>query len=343
MRTALLPLLALSFNAVAQCPFDPTIEPADMILCPNEQGELSTQVYDTYQWYKNGELIPDETAQSLFVDQYTDAGSEFTVEVTLNGCTEMSPPVLVDGWAFLPIYTIHGGDEPHSIVNEGEAHYCPGDTLTLTIGMSDPVHITWYRNGQVLQGAEGPVLAITTTGYYTCSAAPGICPNALQYLGVEVAAIFDEEQQPTISANDAGELCASPTGTSYQWYLNGAPLAGSDAACIPVGAQGSYTVFVDQGLPCQVLSEPFLATGVGERSTVGLVVVQDPAHQRLSVQAGGRTLANGGWTIMDALGRRVLEGTLQGEGWIGTSALGTGTYLLQLDGTDLRPVRFIKP
>ena len=50
-------LLALSlpfFEVQAQCPFDPTVLPPDLILCPNEQAVLATQVYDSYQWYKDG-------------------------------------------------------------------------------------------------------------------------------------------------------------------------------------------------------------------------------------------------------------------------------------------------
>jgi len=62
-------------SSVAQCPFDPTVTPADLILCPNSQGELATQSYDSYQWYKEGNPIPGATGQTLVVDAYNDSGS----------------------------------------------------------------------------------------------------------------------------------------------------------------------------------------------------------------------------------------------------------------------------
>ncbi|HMC97050.1 MAG TPA: hypothetical protein VKG92_05340 [Flavobacteriales bacterium] len=115
MRSTLLPLAALlALQVVGQCPFDPTISPTEVILCPNGSQLLSTQTYDSWQWYKDGDLIPGATAQTYLVSN-NDIGSEFSVACTLAGCTEMSPAVLVDGWVFLLPYVIHGGDEPYQI------------------------------------------------------------------------------------------------------------------------------------------------------------------------------------------------------------------------------------
>ena len=92
-------LLALSlpfFEAQAQCPFDPTVLPPDLILCPNEQAVLATQVYDSYQWYKDDAPVPGATDPGFLVDAFQDAGSNFSVEATLDGCTERSPNLHVD-------------------------------------------------------------------------------------------------------------------------------------------------------------------------------------------------------------------------------------------------------
>ena len=119
-RTTLLIIgMSAAVAATAQCPFTPTILPSDLILCPNESGTLTTQVYDAYQWNKDGSPISGATGQTLTVDQWADAGSSFTVSATLDGCTEMSAPVLVDGWVFLLPYVMHGGDEPMGPVQMG--------------------------------------------------------------------------------------------------------------------------------------------------------------------------------------------------------------------------------
>ena len=85
----------------AQCTFTPTVTPNNIILCPNDSAELTTQEYDSYQWYKGSDPIVGATSQTLMVHQYEDAGYEFKVAATLDDCTESSVPVLVDGWAFL--------------------------------------------------------------------------------------------------------------------------------------------------------------------------------------------------------------------------------------------------
>src|SRR2546430_8195554 len=89
-------------NVQSQCNFTPTIVPNSLIFCPNETDTLSTQVYDTYQWYKNGKPIAGATQRTLVVHQETDQGYFFKVAVTKNGCRDTSKHVFADGYAFNP-------------------------------------------------------------------------------------------------------------------------------------------------------------------------------------------------------------------------------------------------
>ena len=73
--TLLMLCMTASMVIKAQCPFTPTISPSTLILCPNESGTLATQVYDAYQWYKDGSPIAGATEQTLAVEQWADAGS----------------------------------------------------------------------------------------------------------------------------------------------------------------------------------------------------------------------------------------------------------------------------
>ncbi len=342
MRTLLLPFLALPLTAIAQCPFNPTIEPSAPTLCPGEQLTLTTQVYDSYQWLKDGEPIDGAVTQTWTVDYTNDGGSMFTVSVTDDGCTEASPGVLIDGRMFLPLYVIHGGDEPFYTGGEGQPYFCEGQLLTLTIGMSSAVNITWYRDGEVIPGENGLVLEITTSGNYTCSASPDICPNSVLHLGVDVAAIFEPNLQPVITLNDAGELCATPMGNSYAWYLDGSLLAGSDAPCIVYGGSGDYTVFVDYDAPCQVISEPFIPTGVVDRARIQPSLSPNPADDQLRITGTDGLVPSAAWTITDVTGRRVATGRSNNgpQQTIDIASLGVGTYLLQFQGAV--PLRFIK-
>lgn len=165
----------------AQCPHNPTVTPTNVILCPGATDTLRTQVYDAYQWYRDGQLLAGDTLQYRAVST-ADAGSQFTVRARLNGCDELSPPVLVDGWMFLlPVVQTVGLRDT----------LCLGrDTLILVLMQPYTTSIQWTRNGQPIPGANDDTLLVTTTGDYCVSGAPEICPNFLQTLGVIMSYTF---------------------------------------------------------------------------------------------------------------------------------------------------------
>lgn len=344
MRT--IPTLALSISLgllKAQCPFDPTIQPDPVILCPGAAEVLTTQVYDSYQWYKDGQPIPGAIQQTHAVNSANDAGSSFTVECTLNGCTEMSPPVLVDGWVFLLPFVMHEGDIEYGMGPNGELLFCEGDALLLTLMPPYDTNIQWTNGGVPIPGANSPTLTVTENGVYTVSGAPSICPNFIQQLGVSIVAEFTPVVQPVIGL-DMGWLCATPAGNSYQWYLNGQLLAGADSSCIMAGIPGAYTVFVDYGLPCQVLSEPFgTTTGVGERNDRAEVMVwPNPATNTVRFQWPGTSPAT--WTVIDAAGRAIQWGEVKAQRTqdIDVSRWPSGSYTLRtVDARHVDERRFV--
>ncbi|MBK9421379.1 MAG: T9SS type A sorting domain-containing protein [Flavobacteriales bacterium] len=340
-RTALLALLPLLVSTVVgQCPFTPTITPNNPVLCPNETATLTTQAYDGYQWYKDGLAIVGANGQSLTVQQFNDAGSSFTVAATLDACTESSAALLVDSWVFLFPYMIHGGDEPNSTGPNGEQVFCQGDTMTLTLGGSYTANITWYANGSPIPGAVQPELTVTTTGSYTASAAPAVCPNYVQGIGVEVEATFNAPIQPDIVPN-GNELCAYPVGNSTQWYANGVPMGNTD--CIEMDGPGPYTVFVDYGTDCQVISEPFFSTGMGSATPKDFSVSPVPATNNVLIIWSSELHPQGDWKLLDLTGREVMSGRFNGSDRIQlqVEALAPGNYLLAPVAKELVPVRVV--
>lgn len=321
-----LPTLLLPFAAQAQCPFTPTIEPAEVVLCPGESVELSTQAYDSYQWYADGQPIDGATDQTITMQPY----AEVTVEATLDGCTEMSAPVIVDGWVFLLPFVAHAGDEPLFIDFEGTNQHCDGDTVLLIF--SYPENIEWFRNGQLIPGATDDTLIVTSSGNYTASGAPEICPNFNQPLGLEIPFEFNPVIQPEVIMID-GQLCASPQGEAYQWFLNGAPFAGN-TACVDLGSPGSYTVDVEYELDCSVVSAPYVSTGLAEPTgTTSPRLFPVPARDVVSVRWPA-TRAGDRWELVDAVGRRVLAGSQSGSpvDVIDLSTIQQGRYWLRTPG-----------
>ncbi|MGV9011349.1 MAG: hypothetical protein ACOH13_02040 [Flavobacteriales bacterium] len=340
-RTALLALLPfLVIKVVGQCPFTPTITPNNPILCPNESATLTTQVYDGYQWYKDGLVIAGANGQSLTVEQFNDAGSSFTVAATLDACTESSAAVLVDGWVFLFPYVIHGGDEPNSTGPNGEQVFCEGDTMTLTLGIPYTQNITWYANGSSIPGADQQELTVTTTGSYTASAAPAVCPNFVQGIGVDVEVTFNPPMQPAIVPN-GNEICAYPLGNSTQWYVNGIPFG--TTGCIEMNGPGPYTVFVDYGTDCQVISEPFFSTSISIATHQEFSVSPVPARNSVLITWPSELHPQGDWNLLDLTGREVMSGRFDGSDRIQLQVeqLAPGNYLLAPVAKELVPVRVV--
>lgn len=334
-------LLAPALYGLGQCPFTPSITPDDLVLCPNGNGILSTESYDAYQWYKDGTLVPGANGQTLAVNQYNDAGSSFSVAATMEGCTETSASVLVDSWVFLLPYVIHGGDEPYSFGPFGEPFYCEGDTVILTLGLPYTQNIVWTNNGIPIPGETSPVLTVTTTGAYSVSGAPEVCPNMISYLGLDVVVTFTTNMQPDIVEDGSGGLCAYPTGNSTQWYLAGSPIATTD--CITPDAPGSYTVFVDYGQPCQSPSEPWITTGMPTLAAAPLVAMPNPAREQVTVTWPQGLARGAGWTLHDMVGRPVMQGQTPASGplTMDVATLADGNYLLAPSGNHWRPIRVV--
>lgn len=300
--TLTLAFALLGTIAASQCDHDPVITPGEVILCPNEGIILSTQPADSYQWYKDGSPLFNANQQTLMVSAASDAGSVFTVLSTLDECGEFSPGVLVDGWAFLPPFVIHEGDEPVSIGTKGESYYCPGAFIQLTLG-SVTENIQWTFNGDPIPGANETVLYPTEAGFYSASGAPAECPDFIMSLGVEIGIFFLEEAPPVIFQFEES-ICFSPASTDFQWYLNGEPFS-ADACFIPTEG-GVYTV--EATYACDpILSEPFdLVLGLTDESRPRFSLAPNPAQDAVRIRSAAAL--NGAWRMIDASGREVLQG-----------------------------------
>lgn len=326
--------LTISLGSVAQCPHDPVITPDQVILCPGESIILSTQPADSYQWYKDGAPVFNAQQQTLAVSADGDAGSVFTVLSTVDECAEISPGVLVDGWAFLPPYVIHEGDEPASNGTKGESYYCPGAFIQLTLG-SVTENIQWTFNGDPISGANGTVLYPTEAGFYSASGAPAECPDFIMNLGVEIGIFYLEEAPPVIFQFEES-ICFYPISTDYQWYLDGEPFS-ADACFIPTQG-GVYTV--EAAYACEpILSEPFdLVLGLGEAEVKALRSWPNPVDHQMHVRAS--VPIEGAWRIISADGRTVSSGRLAActDCHFSLDDLGAGTFTLLVDQAP--PLRF---
>ena len=168
-----------------------------------------------------------------------------------------------------------------------------GSTAVLTMGIAGtaPFSFQWSLNGSPIAGATNPTYVVpqaqqSDAGSYTVSVTnlDGSVTSAAAVLTVSVPAgapsITAQPQGAPLPSGGSVQLSVSASGTapfSYQWMLNGAPIAGATAATYAAMAAGSYTVSVTNAVATAV-SNPALV-GSGSR----LINVST----RADVQTGG--------------------------------------------------------
>ena len=185
-------ILCLSFGANAQCNFDPTVT-GNLLVCPESTSTLSTQQYDSYQWYSrpfsggSSQPISGATGQTLEVNA-AETPLYISVAATLNSCTEQSPEVLVDGLAFLPVTVSTFGD--FTIGPNGELIICSGDTVWMEALLPYTLNFQWYNNEVPIAGANNDTLVVTSPGNYSVSASPEECPDWTAFLGLEIPVVW---------------------------------------------------------------------------------------------------------------------------------------------------------
>lgn len=171
---------------------NPTVV-GDNILCPNSYALLTTQPYDTYQWFVryfgSSTITPinGATSQTLLIDYVNYAASYLSVEVTIGTNDYISPEFFVDGYAFAGFSVASSGN--FSIGSNGESILCMGDTMYFEILLPYDTNITWYLNGDTIPGMTSPILTVTTPGTYFVTGAPSVCPSFYQNPGLDLSVV----------------------------------------------------------------------------------------------------------------------------------------------------------
>ena len=238
---------------------------------------------------------------------------------------ERSDTQLVDGWVFLPpvVMTEYIG-EPD---DQGNYLLGCGDTATLTLLSPYNTNIVWYRNGEVIPGETGNTLRIEQTGNYTVSGAPDICPDFINQLGVEVS--FEVLEIPPFEIIRNGNELSINVGEVWQWFYNGSPSLGTTDSLINTSINGTYSVEVDFGNGCVLMSDPITIdfTGIPEQSNVAGLLFPNPAEDFVQLPPTDKIWMR--LEILDFSGRRIeaLEAPVTG---VSVGHLPEGLYFMRL-------------
>jgi hypothetical protein len=230
---------------------NPTIINGNVILCPNGQETLATQEYDSYQWYKNGNMMPGATQQTHVVTYYEDVGSSFSVFVTQGAQSAMSPSILVDGWLFNPLVVSNYG-QGFWFTGDGW-EMCEYNELFFEVMLPYNTNIQWYRNGVPIFGANHPVYRVLETGVYAVSGSPELCPGYVQY-SIDLPVIVHIPPLPVITQSADTLLTSIFPG---QWYAGDDLIPGATGEYLVPDTTGWYGFEYTDTFGCKKMSEPY--------------------------------------------------------------------------------------
>lgn len=220
-------------------------QPKGITVRPFSTSNLSVSAsadHPTYKWYKNGDLIPNETSRNFSIrsTEASDAG-EYHVVVSNPWGQDTSEKVYL-----------------HVDANETPAHFIernkdftgtPGEPLALSLDHagSPPIRYQWYRDSNPIEGETGPELTLnpfriehsgnyqlTIENLYTSpvwsnsiwvrSADKNVSPAAItEERGSEFLKLPEGDEGFVLEYYFEREL----TPVDYQWYRDGIPIQGA--------------------------------------------------------------------------------------------------------------------
>lgn len=237
---------------------------SDVEICVGESATLTASGGEDYSW--------NTGAAGVSVDVEPSETTSYQVEVTdVNGCSDVDEVEVVVN----PLPAINAGND---------LAICTGESVNLTA--TGGIDYSWGSGEIAATISAGPT---ETTTYQVEGTDANGCTNSDE---VEVV-VNSIPAQPTTTLNGA-DLEAS-VGSSYQWYLNGAPIEGETEQTFSPTEGGDYLVEVFDANGCSSISEPYnwITVGIGELEfdlnvypnpfSTQLVVVSESAIQVVEV------------------------------------------------------------
>jgi trimeric autotransporter adhesin len=191
----------------------------------------------TYQWILDGTAIPGATATT----HAAGITGNYTLLVTnTTGCTDISSPLFV---------TIH--PSPSATVSaSGPLTFCTGSNVVIVADSGPGYTYQWFNGAAPIPGATSLSYMATASGNYHVFITNGYgCNMTSTNSNVVVKPIPNVAITPggpkVFCAGGGVFLDAAPgAGYAYQWYKNGAPIAGATNMTYYANTTGGYRVKV---------------------------------------------------------------------------------------------------
>lgn len=199
------------------------------------QGPASSLKALSYQWFKNGAVIPGATGVSFITWQ----PGNYKVRIQTGPCSiDTSDEVTVTVVA-----------NPVASISAAKLDICSGETTPMQANTGAGYSYTWLVNGTSIPGATGSNINAGQSGTYVAIVSNGGCiatSNAL-VLNVHPAPLINlvpGTDQYLCSGNTINFTTPYDTAYSYTWFKNGSIVPGANANSYLTSVPGKYKVRV---------------------------------------------------------------------------------------------------
>jgi serine protease len=227
----------------------------------------------SYQWYLNGTIITTGGSGPIITPSIS---GNYTVEITDDkSCENLSNPYS---------YT---APAPVADFSMSQTSICQGGTVEF-FDQSSPAATSWSwtfnggnpatsqdQNPSVVYGASG-----TYKVSFTATNSAGSTTN-----NTYTVTVYPNPAPPVIIQNGAVLECSVQAST-YQWYLNGSPIANATAQTYTPVASGDYNVSITDANGCSAISGPnsFILTDISNNIlNLGISVYPNPTTGLLNI------------------------------------------------------------
>ena len=177
----------------------------------------------------------------------------------------------------------------HSTGNPTSWHWIFPGGIPDSSNLQNPDSICYYSPGTY------PVTLIVSNGTLTDT------------LAVSPLIIFGNAPAPPTVTVTGGDTLISTHASHYQWYFNGAPIAGATDSFYVVTQGGTYAVQITDGIGCSSISAGVVMTGIFSFLSKGLEleIYPNPASQSAVISWQSAHNGNINITVVNASGEKV--------------------------------------
>lgn len=316
--------VSITVHALPEAPVTQADGPT--IFCAGGEVMLSTEATGAgYHWYHNGTAM--DHAGSLWVIAMESGTYTLRIEDD-NGClSAMSDPISV---------TVEALPEAPVILSDGALSFCAGSSVELSVAAVEGLSYQWWFNDQAIEGADGSSFLAASSGVYSVVASSGAgCSTASAPV---VVSAYPLPEAPVITLH-GDSLEATGNGT-FQWFLDGEPIANATHYWWIPANDGHYTVALTDANGCTAVSEPWvhIGTGINTVKPATARAWPNPTSGRFNLEVPREgPLA---YEVLNLVGQRVYTGTLAGQRTtIDLGGSGAGIYIIHFPGSSIQPVR----